>query len=163
MTDLPARIRRLARIQRWALRVALAGWLVGTVLGVVEHEWIAALASAGAAIMAAIALGASKARDVAAEVIWDPQRIAARVTTAAQMGRDEAMGNTGRPRSAEDERRKSVLFNDITYAPVEHHILLSDRRRIQEHLWAQGWRRGVRPEDVTMGAVPPRPAPGETR
>lgn len=49
----------------------------------------------------------------------------------------------------EDYRRHAVLFNDITFAPTDKHILFSDRLALQRHLWAQGWRREVRDEDVT--------------
>lgn len=48
----------------------------------------------------------------------------------------------------EDKRRRAVLFNDITFAPVQQHILFSDRQRLADWLWKQGWRRDVRPEDI---------------
>lgn len=51
----------------------------------------------------------------------------------------------------EDYRRWSVLFNDVTRAPLRDHVLFSDRLALTQHLWAQGWRRDVRPEDVTRG------------
>lgn len=47
----------------------------------------------------------------------------------------------------EDYRRYAALFNDITHAP--RHIMFSDRQVLADYLWAQGWRRDVRPEDVT--------------
>ena len=49
----------------------------------------------------------------------------------------------------EDYWRHAVLFNDVTRAPVSRHIFFSDIRAIADYLWAQGWRREVRPEDVT--------------
>lgn len=58
---------------------------------------------------------------------------------------------------SDDQRRQSVLFNDITHAAVEGFIPLSDRLRIMEHLWAKGWRRDVRPEDITEHRIPPPP------
>ena len=50
----------------------------------------------------------------------------------------------------EDERRRAVLFNDITYAPIagSERIPWDARRALTEWLWEQGWRRDVRPEDV---------------
>lgn len=51
----------------------------------------------------------------------------------------------------EDYRRWSVLFNDVTRAPIGSHLLFSDRLAVTHHLWAQGWRRDVRPEDITRG------------
>lgn len=57
---------------------------------------------------------------------------------------------TGSPEwGTEDYRQWAVLFNDITHAPVEHHLLFSTRRELTEWLWEQGWRRDVRPEDIT--------------
>lgn len=47
----------------------------------------------------------------------------------------------------EDYRIFATLFNDITACP--RHIMFSDRKALAEHLWSQGWRREVRPEDVT--------------
>jgi hypothetical protein len=64
---------------------------------------------------------------------------------------DAAFGPLSRLAQTEDQRRQAVLFNDITYAPVEQHILLGDRQRIADYLWALGWRREVRPEDITEG------------
>jgi hypothetical protein len=54
-------------------------------------------------------------------------------------------------RQHEDERRRAVLFNDITHAPREDatYLWLSDRQQLADYLWSQGWRRDVRPEDVT--------------
>lgn len=54
-------------------------------------------------------------------------------------------------RPSEDQRRRAALFNDITHAAdhASEHVLLSDRKTIADHLWEQGWRRDVRPEDVT--------------
>ena len=50
----------------------------------------------------------------------------------------------------EDYRRHAVLFNDITHAPVRvDYFRLSDRLALRDYLWAQGWRRDVRSEDVT--------------
>ncbi len=49
----------------------------------------------------------------------------------------------------EDYRRYAVLFNDVTYAPVFNRLLFSERCALADYLWAQGWRRDVRPEDVT--------------
>lgn len=51
----------------------------------------------------------------------------------------------------EDYRRKAVLFNDITRAPLlsTKWFDFSDRQALTDYLWAQGWRRDVRPEDVT--------------
>lgn len=49
----------------------------------------------------------------------------------------------------EDYRRWAVLFNDITHAPTQERIRFSDRHALTEFLWEQGWRRDVRPEDVT--------------
>jgi len=49
----------------------------------------------------------------------------------------------------EDERRKAVLFNDVTHAPVDTWLHLGDRAALCDYLWAQGWRRDVRSEDVT--------------
>lgn len=69
----------------------------------------------------------------------------------------------------EDYRRWAVLFNDITHAPTEEHLLFSTRYQLAEWLWAQGWRRDVRPEDITEGRLNPpaeeenppvAPAPG---
>ena len=50
---------------------------------------------------------------------------------------------------SEDERRRAVLFNDITNAPDLPYMLLSERVSLRDWLWEQGWRRDVRPEDVT--------------
>lgn len=52
----------------------------------------------------------------------------------------------------EDERRMAALFNDITRVDTTGHLRLSDRVKIRDYLWAQGWRRDVRPEDVTEAA-----------
>jgi hypothetical protein len=51
----------------------------------------------------------------------------------------------------EDQRRRAVLFNDIGRAPRKDSTYwwLSDRQQLADHLWAQGWRRDVRPEDET--------------
>jgi len=49
----------------------------------------------------------------------------------------------------EEYRQYAALFNDITRADVSQHILFSDRNELTRYLWAQGWRRDVRPEDVT--------------
>lgn len=51
----------------------------------------------------------------------------------------------------EDYRRYAVLFNDITHARLcsDQYIRFSDRHALADYLWAQGWRRDVRPEDVT--------------
>lgn len=49
----------------------------------------------------------------------------------------------------EDYRRHAVLFNDVTHAPIETWLHFSDRLTLRDYLWAQGWRREVRPEDVT--------------
>ena len=50
----------------------------------------------------------------------------------------------------EDYRRWAVLFNDITHAPrdTDRWFPFSQRRLLTNYLWAQGWRRDVRPEDV---------------
>jgi hypothetical protein len=50
----------------------------------------------------------------------------------------------------EDYRRWACLFNDITKAPIEWHDF-STANALTRHLWTQGWRRDVRPEDVTEG------------
>lgn len=47
----------------------------------------------------------------------------------------------------EDYRIFATLFNDIAGCP--RHIMFSDRKALAEWLWSQGWRREVRPEDVT--------------
>lgn len=52
----------------------------------------------------------------------------------------------------EDYRRWATLFNDVTHAPTSGHILFSDRNALTKYLWAQGWRRDVRPDDITHGA-----------
>ncbi len=49
----------------------------------------------------------------------------------------------------EDYWRYAVLFNDVTRAPSSRHMLFSDRNRMADYLWSQGWRRDVRPEDRT--------------
>lgn len=87
MTDILRRIRRLAQVQRWAIRTALVLWIFGAVLGLLEHDWANALTCAGAAGMAGIALAASKTRDIAVEVMFDPEAVAA----AVRKGRDEGM------------------------------------------------------------------------
>jgi len=63
------------------------------------------------------------------------------------------------PEEREDDRRRAVLFNDITHAPREDDTYwwLSDRQQLADYLWAQGWRRDVRPEDET----PTRPTTKE--
>lgn len=56
----------------------------------------------------------------------------------------------------EDERRRAVLFNDITHVPLtedDDSLRFGVRRRLADWLWQQGWRRDVRPEDVNY----PRP------
>jgi hypothetical protein len=50
----------------------------------------------------------------------------------------------------ENYRRYAALFNDISRAP--RHIMFSDRQVLTDYLWSQGWRREVRPEDVTERA-----------
>lgn len=61
-----------------------------------------------------------------------------------------AASSVGRPTwGTEDYRRYAALFNDIGRAPVSRHVLFSDRHALADHLWEQGWRRDVRPEDVT--------------
>jgi len=47
----------------------------------------------------------------------------------------------------EDYRIFATLFNDITACP--RHLMFSERKALAEWLWSQGWRREVRPEDVT--------------
>jgi hypothetical protein len=69
MTDTTARIHRLERVQRWALWTALVLWTVGAGISILEHEWTEACTCAGAAIMATIALAASKARNIAVNVV----------------------------------------------------------------------------------------------
>jgi hypothetical protein len=55
-------------------------------------------------------------------------------------------------RDTADHRRWSALFNDITHAGIPR-LYYSDRVKLAHHLWAQGWRRDVRPEDdVTLDA-----------
>jgi hypothetical protein len=50
----------------------------------------------------------------------------------------------------EDYRIHACLFNDISRVELPHaDLLFADRLALQEYLWAQGWRREVRPEDVT--------------
>lgn len=61
---------------------------------------------------------------------------------------DEQHGKAPLP-DPEDRRRRAALFNDITHTETKTWLMLSDRRAIADHLWAQGWRRNVRPEDVT--------------
>lgn len=58
----------------------------------------------------------------------------------------------------EEYRQWAALFNDITRTPRprEWHLLFSQRRAITDYLWAQGWRRDVRPEDVTERPSEPR-------
>lgn len=57
---------------------------------------------------------------------------------------------TERPEwGTEDYRRFAALFNDITRAPTDQFIHFGTRNDIADYLWAQGWRRDVRPEDVT--------------
>lgn len=50
----------------------------------------------------------------------------------------------------EDYRRWATLFNDVGRAPTRRHNLFSERKAIADYLWEQGWRRDVRPEDVTQ-------------
>jgi hypothetical protein len=59
----------------------------------------------------------------------------------------------------EDYRRYAVLFNDITSTPgmSGEYFRFSDRVAIQRFLWHQGWRREVRPEDVTPSATDAAP------
>ena len=65
-------------------------------------------------------------------------------------GTDKQDGEPAHPAyGTEDYRRHAVLFNDITYAPIERRLTFSQRLELQRHLWAQGWRRDVRDEDVT--------------
>lgn len=40
----------------------------------------------------------------------------------------------------------AALFNDITFAPTKR-VLFSERKRIADYLYAQGWRRELRPDD----------------
>lgn len=51
----------------------------------------------------------------------------------------------------EDYRRYAALFNDIGRAPGtgQDYVRFSTRHAICDYLWEQGWRRDVRPEDVT--------------
>lgn len=49
----------------------------------------------------------------------------------------------------EDYRRWAVLFNDITHAPTDQFVHFGTRQALTDFLWNQGWRRDVRPEDVT--------------
>lgn len=49
----------------------------------------------------------------------------------------------------DDERSHAVLFNDVGKAPYKSFIMFSDRKAIADYLWEQGWRRDVRPGDVT--------------
>lgn len=46
-------------------------------------------------------------------------------------------------------RQRAILFNDITHARVRGHISFSNRQKIADFLYAQGWRREERPEDIT--------------
>lgn len=48
----------------------------------------------------------------------------------------------------EDKRRKAVLFNDISHAPLIDFVRFTQRQVLADYLWEQGWRRDVRPEDV---------------
>jgi len=45
----------------------------------------------------------------------------------------------------------AALFNDIARAPESPRrgILFSDRKRLADYLFAQGWRRDLRPDDYT--------------
>jgi len=65
---------------------------------------------------------------------------------------NDANKTTAPPHGTEDYRRWSVLFNDVTYAPTRDHLLFSERLALTHHLWAQGWRRDVRPDDITNRA-----------
>ena len=49
----------------------------------------------------------------------------------------------------EEYRVHAALFNDIGMAPVGDHLLFSRRLKLADYLFAQGWRRYVRPDDVT--------------
>jgi len=49
----------------------------------------------------------------------------------------------------EDYRRYAALFNDITFAPTKQFVHFGTRNILADYLWSQGWRRDVRPEDVT--------------
>lgn len=69
-------------------------------------------------------------------------------TSEARQAQEEAMKETPIPeRGTEDYRRRAVLFNDISWAPIN--LGFADRLRLRGWLWEQGWRRDVRPEDVT--------------
>lgn len=59
------------------------------------------------------------------------------------------IGATMEAVNRDDDRLKSVLFNDVSAAPVDVYVPLIDRQSIVDYLWSQGWRRDVRPADVT--------------
>lgn len=61
--------------------------------------------------------------------------------------------------SSPEYRQRAILFNDITYAPLGHdeYFRFSDRQKIADYLYAQGWRREERPDDATSV---PRIEPG---
>lgn len=65
----------------------------------------------------------------------------------------------------EDYRRWAALFNDITHAPTDQFVHLGTRQILCDYLWEQGWRREVRPEDVTENRrqTPQNAAQGPTR
>lgn len=70
MTDIARRIRRLGRLQRLALQTALVLWIFLAVLAVLDHEWVTAMTSTGAAFMAVVALASTKARNIAIEIVY---------------------------------------------------------------------------------------------
>lgn len=51
--------------------------------------------------------------------------------------------------AGQEGHRRAVLFNDVSRAPIANWLHLSDRKALRDYLWDQGWRRDVRPEDVT--------------
>jgi hypothetical protein len=74
--------------------------------------------------------------------------------TSAECTSDGASEHERPEQGTEDHRRYAVLFNDITHAPVEQFVHFGTRHILADYLWAQGWRRDVRPEDVTGASRP---------
>lgn len=61
--------------------------------------------------------------------------------------RTRELGETGGPADTPMNQR-SVLFNDLSAAPYDGHVLLSTRIAMTDHLHAMGWRRRLSAADV---------------